>query len=296
VAVIAPFLRRHPNARLVRNAKNQGVNANMNQNLAVAQGDVVFFAAADDVIYPTLFAEGMALLDAYPRAALFSARSDLIDEAGNNLGTLPIPSPLAEPGFVDSAAAARRLTRDDGWFMGNITLFRRASLLEAGGFPLELGAYADGFASRLLALTHGACFSPHVLGAWRRMETGYAWSQTANDEKARALIARVERHMVEAGDVFPAGYPARWTKRQLFGIRRLALAERRRRARARGLVRYAEATVAEAALTASLFLALRPRDIVPVACRRLAYLANSHFYRVARRTARSHKDASRSGA
>src|ERR1700722_5047191 len=65
VAVITACLLRLANARLHRNPANQGVIRNMNDGLRQAQGDLVYFAAADDVTYPNLFAEGVALLEAF---------------------------------------------------------------------------------------------------------------------------------------------------------------------------------------------------------------------------------------
>src|SRR5262249_22455975 len=147
----------------------------------------VFFAAADDIVYPGLFEQGMALLEAHRDAALFSARSDIIDIHGVREGTLATASPLPAAGFIGPAAAARQLLRDDNWFTGNTTLYRREALVAAGGFAAELGAFCDGYVSRVMALRHGACYSPEVLGAWRRHSGGYAWSQTADWARAQEL-------------------------------------------------------------------------------------------------------------
>jgi hypothetical protein len=268
VAVVESLLPRLPNARVLRNGRNLGVVANMNRGLAIARGQVVYFAAADDVTYPTLFAKGMALLDAYPRAGLFSARSELLDAAGHVAGLLPTPLPLREPGFVDPSAAARQLMRDDGWFMGNTTLYRRGALTEIGGFPEELQAFTDGYVSRLLALKHGACFSPEALGAWRRMEGGMAWSQTTSTEKTMQLIGLVERKMAEAGKIFPAGYLQRWKRRHLFGAWRFALVDARRRAGSRSTIWRLWALSVEIICTAWWFVTLRPWDVVAVGRRR----------------------------
>src|SRR5215208_6594213 len=80
VAVIEPFLDRFANARLVRNPANLGCAANLNRGIEIARGDIVHFAAADDVTYPRLFEQGLWLLAEHPGAALMSARIDILGE------------------------------------------------------------------------------------------------------------------------------------------------------------------------------------------------------------------------
>ena len=178
IDVISEFLPRFPNARLVRNSVNQGTVTNMNDGLRLGMGTYVHFAAADDIFYPQLYETGLRLLEANPGAAIFCSRSDAIDEAGHSLNErTPSPEyPLHAPGFISPADAQRFLMREDGWFMGNTTLFRCAAVLAEGGFPPELQAFADGYMSRLLALKYGSCFSPDVLAAWRRLADGYSAS------------------------------------------------------------------------------------------------------------------------
>jgi Glycosyl transferase family 2 len=277
VAIIERFLPRFKNAQLVRNPKNRGVVPNMNVGLQMARGTFIHFAASDDRTYPDFFQKGMALLDAHPEAGLFSARSDILDEAGRCHGPLPTPIPITQPGYIAPAETARHLLEDDGWFMGNASLFNRAGLQEVGGFPEALHAFTDGYVSRLLALTRGACFSPEVLCAWRRVEGGVAWSQAVNLEKTLSMIALVEAKMAAAGDTFPAGYAQRWKGRHLFSTRRFGLIQERRRACAAGPLPCLAARAREVAMTAWLFLTLRPQDLATVARRRL-----SHWLRPAR--------------
>jgi glycosyltransferase involved in cell wall biosynthesis len=269
VAIIRSFLGRFAAARLVQNPRNLGTIGNLNRGLELARGEVVYFAAADDVAYPALFEHGMGLLEAYPAAALFSARSDIIDTAGRVETTLATAIPLRRPGFVAPDSVAAMLMRDDNWLTGNTTLYRRAPLVAAGGFATELGSLCDGYASRRLAARHGACFSPEVLGAWRRHAGGYAWSQTADLTQTRQLAEAVQRRMAADADGFPPGYARRWAGRHLFGARRFLLVRKRQAARARGPTAALWARLCEIAMTPCLFLAYRPRDLLAVAQRRL---------------------------
>jgi glycosyltransferase involved in cell wall biosynthesis len=264
LAIINSCLDRFAEPRLVRNPRNLGTIASLNRGLELARGEVVYFAAADDVGYPALFERGMALLEEHGPAALFSARSDT---EGRVESTLATAIPLRSPGYLAPEAVARILMQDDNWLTGNTTLYRRAALVAAGGFAPELGSFCDGYVSRLLAARCGACFSPEVLGAWRRHPGGFAWSQTADPTRARQLATAVERRMEADAATFPTGYSRRWAGRHLFGARRFALVRRREEARSRGVGARLWARLYEVTMTLSLFLFYRPRDAVAVACR-----------------------------
>jgi len=271
LAVASSFLHRHPNFRVLQNSRNLGCVQTLNKGLALAQGSIIYFGAADDLTYPMLFARAAALLESYPQAGLFSARSDLISAKGARLGVLPTPVPLRAPGFIDPSTAARLLMRQDGWFMGNTTIYRRDLLLGVGGFPEDLHSFTDGYVSRLLAVRHGACYSPEVLAAWRRLPGGYAWSQTVDRTELTNLITTAGQRMTEDGSPFPVGYASRWRGRYVFGARRFALTEARRRAARRGVGAHIAAAAREYVITAWLFFRLRPRDALPVAGRQLGY-------------------------
>jgi glycosyltransferase involved in cell wall biosynthesis len=275
VAVIAPFLERCAAARLVHNPVNLGCAANLNRGIAMARGDIVYFAAADDVTYPRLFERGLSLLTMHPQAALVSARTDVMGEDGRVIGTMATPIPLSEPGFIPPQTAAHLLMREDGWFTGNTTLYRRDHLAAAGGFPEELESFCDGYVSRLLALRHGVCFSSEILGAWRRIEGGLAWSQTVDLTRAEQLVAAAERCMIKQPELFPAGYRRRWARRYLFGARRFALTQRRREAFAGGAAAALWPLLREIVLSLWWFLVLRPWDAAPVARRRLRLLVHA---------------------
>lgn len=269
VTILEDYVRRYPNIRLVRNADNLGTARNMNRGLEMAAGDVVYFAAADDVAYRSLFETGMALLESCPDAALFSARCEIIDRSGQVTESLPTPMPLADTGFIAPDRVIKELLRDDSWFVGCTTLYRRARLIEAGGFSPELGAFCDGYASRLLALKHGACYAPAILGGWRRMEGGFAWSQTV-DRNSMMDVTRIgEKKMQDTGGIFPPNYIHRWKARHVFGARRFSLVQARRKAVSEGgPIRLFLAVSREAIATGLLFFFLRPWDFLTVIRRR----------------------------
>jgi glycosyltransferase involved in cell wall biosynthesis len=267
INIIEPLLPRFRDAKLVRHKDNVGVVRCMNIGLQMARGSLLAFCAADDVVYPTFFARMLALLDGYPLAAFASARTAIIDERGNRSGALEHSIPLDRPGYIDSGSAARHLMRDDAWFTGGATVFRRAPLIELGGFPEELGPLTDGYISRLLAVKHGSCFTPEVLVAWRRMEGGQAWSCSNDIASTERLAKRAERAMRESGAPFVEGYPKRWKRRLMFGVQRFALTNARRKARSEGAWQLVAALAREVLKTGWLLITLRPQDMPAILAR-----------------------------
>ena len=207
---------------------------------------------------------------------MFSARSDLIDAAGRNLDLFDTPMPIAHPGYLRPDDAARALMRDDSWFLGNVSLYRRDCVVAEGGFSLELGAFTDGYMARVIALKHGACFTPEVLGAWRRLNSGMAMSHVRNTTAVSAVIDDVQRRMTAKGTPFPPGYAKRWRGRHLFGVYRAAATANR--ANDTG-IRYLFAAPRDALRMLFLFALLRPHDIAPILFRKLGAALKSRSLR-----------------
>ena len=241
VAVITSFLSRFTDARLLQNKSNLGTIANLNRGLELARGEVVFFAAADDIAYPELTgARGWGCCDAHPQAALFSGRSDIIDVRGEREGMLPTATPLPKPGFIDAAAvvspadAGRQLAdREHPHSCAAIAAPR--SFAAGGGSRLNSGSFCDGYVSRLLALRHRRLLlargAERVAPACRRLclvaDRGLdAWTQE--------LVAAVQRRIEIDEAPFPSGYASRWARRYLFGARRFALTRQTRTRPGRG--------------------------------------------------------------
>lgn len=235
VKVISAFAEQHPTVRLIRSDRNRGVVATANVLLDAASSDYVAFAAADDKVLPGFLEKALAMARQYPAAGLISGVSRLMAEDGTDLGEFNRPMWARHACWLPPSDVARRLIRYGSWFMGNTTLFKRDSLKSAGGFNAELGAFCDGFASMVVALKDGACFVPEPFASWRRMETGYAATDTAKEERHLAITSRAIGLMRnEHADLFPPTLVDRWTRRWRTSWRiqtevRKALAERAQR-------------------------------------------------------------------
>jgi glycosyltransferase involved in cell wall biosynthesis len=272
IEVITALIAGRPHARLLSNEHNLGVIATLNAGLQRARGDLVYFAAADDVVLPGLFARSVELMERFPAAALCASLSRLLAVDGRDLGLFPGAIPMRTAGYIPPAVALHQLMRDDSWINGNTTIYRRDRLLSVGGFRADLASFTDGFAARALMLRHGACYIPEPLAAWRRLTDGYSSSVALDLEKSRALADRAWAVMTgEFSDVFPAAYADRWRRRYIFGAINFAAASRFRASRADPL-RRAHLLAQWVAGSAYWFVRLRRFDIVPVAARRLKHL------------------------
>ena len=286
IEVIEQFSPRLPRFRLIRHDENLGVVAGMNEGLHLASGTHVLFAAADDWIEPDLIAESVRWLNRYPESGLCSALTRLADEKGAIAGPFRTPLPRWTAGYISPAEAVRQLANDDTWFNGNTTIVNRSAAIAAGGYRPELASFCDGFLNANLAWSHGACFIPRFLAVWRRLETGYAASVTANPDSLVKIFNAI-RYISTGGDV-PKQCSGRWSARWQFMAARGALEpcpEVRRQqllsivpANIRALVSLLEhlariPLIGRLSASAFLFFLLRLRDIAPVARRRLEWIA-----------------------
>jgi glycosyltransferase involved in cell wall biosynthesis len=273
VTVYREFAAKVSQLHLRLKERNQGVIASMNEGLRAVRHDYVYFAASDDRVTADFLPTMRDLLAAYPTAGLASCRCRLIDEVGRDLGLMQTPKVRNVASFLDRTEVAQALLEDDNWLIGASTIYRRKPLLDAGGFLPELSSFSDGFASRVVALRHGSCFSPDALTTWRRLPEGYSSAEAANQERMiRICNTAVELMSTTYKDCFPPDYPRRWRGRWLFGTRYYGWRRRQEaHAHADGLLGRLLRIAGSIVVSGGLFLRYRPRDLLPVVKRRLSY-------------------------
>jgi glycosyltransferase involved in cell wall biosynthesis len=189
MAVISKFQQQIPSLKIIRHTHNRGVPAALNTGLAAASGDLVYFAAADDIAFAGLLAAATNNLERYTQAAFFCSTVAVIDEQGQLLGFRPPFPPCLRDGYLSPQAVRRELTRSDNWAVGPSVIYRRSCLQQAGGFDEDLGSFCDAFVIRLLALQHGFCFSNELHAAWQRHPASYSSRTAMSVTKSVALIA-----------------------------------------------------------------------------------------------------------
>jgi glycosyltransferase involved in cell wall biosynthesis len=217
--VLQTLAARHPTLRCHRNKKNQGVVPNMNCGLALAQGDYVYFAAADDKVLPGFFEHTMHTLRAHPQAALGCSIGNWVDVAtgssrqvGEAMGAEPCY--LSPERMVELEKQGRLL------IASQTVIVKRAALLRAGGFQPELRWFCDWFANYVAGFREGICFVPQTLTVFNVHPASYSKAgrsqKKTRREVLRELIARLDqrenadaaRLIHDSGALYLFGKPA----------------------------------------------------------------------------------------
>jgi Glycosyl transferase family 2 len=224
IRVIEQFERNHPIIRLVRHPINRGAPAALNTGLAIAKGEFVYFAAADDFVLPGFFSAALASLKACPDAAYFCAQVVLINRDGEIVDFRPLLPPSRGKAYISPNESRRLIKKIDNWAVGQSAVYRRQLLLDIGGFDESLGSLCDGMTYRLLAFRDGFYFSDQLVAAWQVRPDSYS-ARTATSESENAPLVEKAKNWI--GRSFPSPldteYPELFVRRLRFNMARLAL-------------------------------------------------------------------------
>lgn len=204
--LIEPFAS-DPRVRIVRHERNQGLSKTVTDGLALCTGDYVFIPAADDLVLPGFFEKALALLALHPDAGVLTTLAGLLDVDGNDLGPYRTPIVRDRPSYLTPAEFFEEYRKHGNWMTSTSAIFRRAAVLEAGGFPLELGPTADGYLIHALSSRYGICFIPERLVKWRPLKTSMSFTYASSAACTIALLETQDAWLARYGSV-PAEHRA----------------------------------------------------------------------------------------
>src|SRR5205807_3755404 len=212
--VVNQFARRDPIIKLVRNERNMGVHYVAEKGINLACGEYLYGAAADDRILPGFFEKSMRLLEQYPEAGLCSTDIGYINAQGHIVGEYRA-GVVDQTSFLSPSGILKSLYKDPAYIVGGSTIFRRAALDEAGGFPPQLLSLCDWFTERAIALKHGACYIPEVLYLWRMTEGQYSATCYKNPWEMLKVVDQAVELMQSPRyrDTFPPDFVDYWVNR-----------------------------------------------------------------------------------
>lgn len=193
--VIESFAR-HGIVKPVYHDCNKGGLARANEAAAMARGDYIYFAAADDCVLPGCFEKLMALAEQYPDAGLVF--SDLLSFLQDDVDHMRFPpQPLGTtvrrltPEEVIDAQRKHRFS-----IPGAAAILKRTALHEAGMFPVDLRWHSDWFINMVIAFRYGFAYLPGGFSAQRWQPDSYfnAGAVIWNNEREalRALVRHLE--------------------------------------------------------------------------------------------------------
>jgi hypothetical protein len=137
-----------------------------------------------------------------------------VDGRGRKLRDIPAPEwseeRFADPqqyrAYLESVPAYRSLS--------GATVYRRECVVEIGGFPDDLGHWADTFAIQAIALKHGAVYVPEIFMAWRKLSTSFSHDSQRRLRRNLGIITSSAALMRSSRfrDRFPEAYVRRWAR------------------------------------------------------------------------------------
>jgi glycosyltransferase involved in cell wall biosynthesis len=189
--VISDYAHRYSLIRCHRNEKNQGVVFGMNRGLELAQGDYVYFAAADDEVLPGFFEKSLRLLSQYPASSMCCTIGDWREKSSGYQWNVAVGM-ADQAGFIGPDEMVRLEQQDRLYIASHTAIIRRAALTEVGGFIPELKWHCDWFAIYLAAFRYGICYLPEPLAVFNIHPTSFYTSGRKGDAHRQVIL-----HMLE---------------------------------------------------------------------------------------------------
>lgn len=131
--ILEHWKKRDPRVVVVTSPTNQGLPAALNLGLAHARAKYVARLDSDDLMMPRRLAEQAAMLDARPEVRLVTCAFDMVDVAGNYLGTRKSDEPPEVKAFLLRFFNAA----------GGGQMFRLAEVLQEGGYRSDYYSSED---------------------------------------------------------------------------------------------------------------------------------------------------------
>lgn len=135
--------------------ENVGTELAVQRAQAMARGDYIYFAAADDQVAEGFFASSMELLNKNPDVPFCTA---LTDEEIPTIAHLFAGSPTV----ITRKHAIELICEYGTWFRCNTAIYRRDVFKNSRCFDPSLGPFGDGFLCMILAMESGCGFIPEV--------------------------------------------------------------------------------------------------------------------------------------
>lgn len=162
-----------PRMRLERFTQNSGrVYQRWNDGAAMATGEWLWFAGADDSAHPCFLERLLDKAETHPTAAMIYCRQITIDSAGRILGTTynniaSVTGHLAQDYFASGPAEAFLLTAGNYVASASSLLLRRDAFEAAGGFDARLWLAADWDLYLTLLRSHDIAYTAEPLTFYR---------------------------------------------------------------------------------------------------------------------------------
>ena len=217
VEVIRGFKDKYPIIKLHQNDRNHGVSYTLNRGIDVAEGEFVYFPAADDEILPGFFEKTFGLLAKYPHAGLCCTIGDW-RELDTGVSWHMGVGMTEKPAFISTDEIIELEKKGRFFIPCHTAILRRDAVVAAGKFIPELKHYNDWFTDNVVAYRHGICVVPEPLAVFNIESNTYFQRNRRNREVNEAALeyalkllttpayADVARLMQRSGALYICGF------------------------------------------------------------------------------------------
>jgi glycosyltransferase involved in cell wall biosynthesis len=188
--VLDSLARQYPILRVSRNEKNQGVNETLRRGLALARGDHVLLAAADDEVRPNLFENVVRMFRQYPQAGVCSGICEWRCTVTGSHWYKGTGMP-ARPCYLSPSDMVALAKRGKLAINGQNAVYKKNALVKAGGWLPELQWFGDSFGSYVVGFRHGMCHVPEVLSNFYLYPGSFYNADAGAGAKRRAVMGRL---------------------------------------------------------------------------------------------------------
>lgn len=174
--ILRKFIDKKKNITLIENKINMGTASHANYGIDNASGDIIYFAAADDVVLPDLFEKSVKAFEKYSNLGIFSAKIKSIDKNGNYLKDPKNSlSFLSKENYLSPSKCIMLLSNGGHWVTGQTCLWRVQFLRNHKlRYYEDLKYMLDHYLIINITSKYGAFFYNKYLAKWRYIETSYA--------------------------------------------------------------------------------------------------------------------------
>ena len=173
------------------NRLNRGVNASAQEGLALARGDYILFAAADDLWFPEYLNSALAILKKNPRAGLcFFDPASFVEENGSRR-VMPNALKLSDGPAYLSPEELVEICRQKRVIISGMCLLNRQAVLAEGGFDAALRWHGDFFLNFCVAFRQGACYVPGLHTCWRYQPQSHLSKGVRDTTAQRKVLSRL---------------------------------------------------------------------------------------------------------
>jgi glycosyltransferase involved in cell wall biosynthesis len=220
--VIEKLAKIYENIKPVFNATNRGTISCMNIGLELCQTELINFAAADDLVHSHLFELSVKYHQANPTIGITSCRAKVVDKdtGARTLRPIFLPKKISRP--MNASQAKREFRRNDNWILTGTAVYKTDFLKRVGPFEKDLGAAADGFLARKMAMTTGIIFFEYLGLTWNIYNFGQSRRQLRTWDENREALQLIQKRL-ESDPNFPKWYTKKYLKRFNFAVGRIAI-------------------------------------------------------------------------